>query len=226
MASSADPIQVAAAGRVRAPQLRVALMVPERALLEALAVGLHYQGLHVVSAFDTSAGLLEGTARAAVDVVLLSGLTSRIGAVALARAMHVRYPGVRVALLVEDAAASIVDFESEPIDGVLRASLPLKRVTEELRRIVAGERVMPPRWLAAGLPPTEPLSGLSRRQREILELIATGHSTQEIAGILHVTLNTVKYHVRKMYERLHVRNRAQAVRVLFESREDLDVVRR
>jgi DNA-binding NarL/FixJ family response regulator len=209
-----------------APDLRVALMVPERALLEALTAGLRGQGLEVVSAFDTSTGLLDGIPRAPPDIVLVSGLGNRIGAVALARAMHARHPRLRVALLVEDAAASVVDFQQEPIDGVLRASLTLRRIADDLQRIVAGERVLPARWLYAHAAATDPLAGLSTRQREILELIAGGQSSKEIAEVLHVSLNTVKYHVRKVYERLHVSTRAQAARVLHEAEESHGAVRR
>jgi DNA-binding NarL/FixJ family response regulator len=209
-----------------APDLRVALMVPERALLEALTAGLRGQGLEVVSAFDTSTGLLDGIPRAPPDIVLVSGLGNRIGAVALARAMHARHPRLRVALLVEDAAAGVVDFQHEPIDGVLRASLTLKRVADDLRRIVAGERVLPARWLYSDPPDTDPLVGLSTRQREILELIAGGQSSKEIAEVLHVSLNTVKYHVRKVYERLHVSTRAQAARVLHEAQDEHGAVGR
>jgi len=202
-----------------APELRVALMVPERSLLEALAAGLRGQGLVVVSAFDTPMGLLDGIPRPPPDLVLVSGLGNRIGAVALARAIHARHPRLRVALLVEDAAAAVVDFADEPIDGVLRASLTLRRIALDLRRIVDGERVLPARWLYAQAPDADPLAGLSTRQREILELIAGGQSSKEMAEVLHVSLNTVKYHVRMVYARLHVSTRAQAARVLHEAED-------
>lgn len=201
------------------PGERVALMVLERAFLEALAVGLRDQGLEVVGGFDSSTGLLRGITRARPDVVLVSGVGNRIGAVALARAVRGRFHGVRVALLVEDVAASRIDFEHEPVDGVLRASLTLRRIAADLRRIAVGERMMPARW-AVGRPSADPMAGLSIRQREILELIAGGQSTQEIAEVLHVSRNTVKYHVRKIYERLQVRTRVQAARMLHEAWED------
>jgi DNA-binding NarL/FixJ family response regulator len=210
----------AGVGLAPAPEPRVALMVPERALLEALAVGLRDQGLRVVSVCDTSIALLESIGRAAPDVALASALGSRIGAVALARAVRLRYPEVPIALLVEDAAASVIDFEHEPIHAVLRASLTLRRVADDLRRVAAGERILPARWLSAAPEPSDPLAGLSARQREILELIANGQSSQEIAEVLHLSLNTVKYHVRKLYARLHVRNRAQAARMLHEGEND------
>lgn len=52
---------------------------------------------------------------------------------------------------------------------------------------------------------------LSRRQQEILSLIARGHSNQEIAGQLGLTTGTVKQHIYVLYRKLGVRNRAMAV---------------
>jgi DNA-binding NarL/FixJ family response regulator len=52
---------------------------------------------------------------------------------------------------------------------------------------------------------------LSRRQLEILELVADGLSNAEIATRLYLTESTVKWHVRKILRALGVANRAQAV---------------
>ncbi|MBY8961287.1 response regulator transcription factor [Flavobacterium sp. D11R37] len=52
---------------------------------------------------------------------------------------------------------------------------------------------------------------LSPRETEVLELLATGLSNAEIAGKLFVSLNTVKTHTSKLYEKLEVKRRTQAV---------------
>ncbi len=53
--------------------------------------------------------------------------------------------------------------------------------------------------------------GLSRRELEVLELMATGLSNQEIAVRLFVSLNTIKTHTSKVFEKLDVKRRTQAV---------------
>lgn len=53
--------------------------------------------------------------------------------------------------------------------------------------------------------------GLSRRELEVLELMATGLSNQEIAAKLFVSLNTIKTHTSKVFEKLDVKRRTQAV---------------
>jgi NarL family two-component system response regulator LiaR len=52
---------------------------------------------------------------------------------------------------------------------------------------------------------------LSKREMEILSLLAQGHSNQEIAVKLFVSLSTVKSHVQNVYEKLDVKRRLQAV---------------
>jgi DNA-binding CsgD family transcriptional regulator len=71
-----------------------------------------------------------------------------------------------------------------------------------------------------GRPPSRPFErndsamaylGISDREYEVLELLARGHSNREIAKALFVSPNTVKSHVRRLYEKLDVSRRTQAV---------------
>ncbi|HET6722897.1 MAG TPA: LuxR C-terminal-related transcriptional regulator [Chitinophagaceae bacterium] len=52
---------------------------------------------------------------------------------------------------------------------------------------------------------------LSKRELEILNLLAQGHSNQEIAAKLFVSLSTVKTHIQNLFEKLEVKRRIQAV---------------
>jgi NarL family two-component system response regulator LiaR len=52
---------------------------------------------------------------------------------------------------------------------------------------------------------------LSKRELEILHLLAEGYSNQEIAGKLYVSLSTVKTHIQNLFEKLDVKRRTQAV---------------
>ena len=52
---------------------------------------------------------------------------------------------------------------------------------------------------------------LSDREREVLDLIASGATNREIAGRLYLSPHTVKEHTSSLYRKLAVRNRAEAV---------------
>jgi two-component system, NarL family, response regulator LiaR len=53
--------------------------------------------------------------------------------------------------------------------------------------------------------------GLSKRELEVLQLMAEGFSNGEIAARLFVSLNTIKTHIAKLFEKMDVKRRTQAV---------------
>jgi DNA-binding NarL/FixJ family response regulator len=59
---------------------------------------------------------------------------------------------------------------------------------------------------------------LTNKENEVLELLSKGYLYKEIADKLHITLNTVKQHIHKIYEKLHVSNRTEAVNKLYGKR--------
>lgn len=57
----------------------------------------------------------------------------------------------------------------------------------------------------------DPFSGLTAREQELLASLSRGRTNQQIAGDLSISLNTVKFHLKNLYGKLDVKNRAQAV---------------
>jgi DNA-binding NarL/FixJ family response regulator len=58
---------------------------------------------------------------------------------------------------------------------------------------------------------TDGTNDLSPREREVLELLARGYLYKEIASMLEISVQTVNTYIRRIYEKLHVRSRSQAV---------------
>jgi len=58
---------------------------------------------------------------------------------------------------------------------------------------------------------TDPLEGLTARERELLAALANGWSNLQIAARIGISRNTVKYHLKNLYDKLGVSNRAMAV---------------
>jgi len=76
-------------------------------------------------------------------------------------------------------------------------------VARAVRMVGLGMTVFEPAESAPGL--------LSEREREVLDLVATGATNPEIARALHLSPHTVKEHTSALYRKLSVRNRAEAV---------------
>ncbi len=88
--------------------------------------------------------------------------------------------------------------------GFVLKDWPAADVADAVRMVGMGMTVFPP---------AEPPSGpqLTEREREVLELIATGATNREIGATLHLSPHTVKEHSSVLYRKLDVRNRAEAV---------------
>lgn len=80
--------------------------------------------------------------------------------------------------------------------------------------IVLGVRVFAAPAAAAfdGNPQAQAALGLSERELEVLHELAAGHSNKEIAAHLHVSPNTIKTHVARLFEKLGARRRTEAIR--------------
>ena len=104
--------------------------------------------------------------------------------------------------------------EGAPMARLLRETLSRGVRPEYVRRLLAAFPVDDAGWAAspatsvAGSRLAEPLSS---RELEVLALIATGLTNQEIAARLYLSLHTVKAHARSIYAKLGVSSRTQAV---------------
>ncbi|MEJ2750291.1 MAG: response regulator transcription factor, partial [Anaerolineae bacterium] len=72
------------------------------------------------------------------------------------------------------------------------------------------------RWLGGKV--AETAVTLSERETEVLALVAQGLTNNQVARQLHVSANTVKFHLKNIYEQLNVTNRTEASRWYLENR--------
>jgi len=76
-------------------------------------------------------------------------------------------------------------------------------------QVARGRMVFP--YLDVSLINANPLTTLTKRELEILSSLAAGRTNKEIAAEKGVSSNTVKYHIRNLFEKLSVSNRGQAI---------------
>ena len=99
-------------------------------------------------------------------------------------------------------------------DGLLLKSDPPEEAVQGVRQVLAGKLVFPAaarRWLDGSALASTP-DPLSERGAEVLALVAQGLSNRQVAERLHVSENTVKFHLQNVYQRLAVSNRTEASR--------------
>ncbi len=137
--------------------------------------------------------------------------------------------GPRVLVLTTfDLDEYVYDALQAGASGFLLKDAPPERLFEAVRVVAAGDALLAPgvtrRLIAefARLRPaqrTRPddLNALTRRELEILGLVAAGLSNHEIAGRLVLSNETVKTHVSHVLRKLALRDRAQAVVAAYES---------
>ncbi|MDB0033056.1 response regulator transcription factor, partial [Amylibacter sp.] len=66
----------------------------------------------------------------------------------------------------------------------------------------------------------DPLFMLTKRERMILQLLADGSSNKELADSMTISINTVKFHLSNLYEKLGIKNRSQAISFFYSRRLD------
>ena len=105
----------------------------------------------------------------------------------------------------------------EAVEDVHRGGAPMssqiaRKVVDYFRQ-TPGSKVAERENKSSAAPPSTPeIPQLSPRQNDILRLLAQGYLYKEIADQLGISIGTVRVHIRKIYEKLHVHNRTEATR--------------
>jgi DNA-binding NarL/FixJ family response regulator len=135
---------------------------------------------------------------------------------ALLRAAAELVPGLRTIVLsmYEDSYHVDAAFAAGAHAYVLKTAHP-DDLTSAVRQVFDHSIFLPGTGRPAAsdpLPLVGDAPGLTRRETEILQLVAEGHSNAELARMLWVTEQTVKFHLSNVYRKLGVANRTEASR--------------
>jgi two-component system nitrate/nitrite response regulator NarP len=104
------------------------------------------------------------------------------------------------------AGAAAFSPRSGPVEGLLDTCCD----------VAAGKMVFP--FLDVRDLQQDPIAQLSKRERVLLEALSKGATNRELAAELGISVNTVKFHLSNLFEKLSVRNRAQAIAFYYASR--------
>lgn len=93
--------------------------------------------------------------------------------------------------------------------GFVSKLSPPERLLEVFASVAAGDMVFPFVDIQKGR--TDPLAGLTHRERDLLAALESGQSNAQLAREFGVSINTIKFHLRNLFGKLDVRNRTQAI---------------
>jgi two-component system, NarL family, response regulator len=145
------------------------------------------------------------------DITLVDLRLPDITGVEAIRRIRVRSPRARfIVLTTYEGDEDIYQAMEAGAVGYLIKNLPQEMLFNAVKQVHAGGRFLPPpvsQTLASRMPD----SSLSRRECDVLRLMAEGKSNGEIGEELGITEGTVKCHVSVILNRLNVRDRTQAV---------------
>ena len=204
-----------------ATPIRVVLADDHALVTEGLKSLIDRQGdMQVVQIVQDGGELLaylEG--HGAVDVVVLDLQMPYGGLKALAEIRRGDYP-VRVLILTafSDGESIQAALQLAAEGFALKTESPMQTI-DAIRQVAQGRLVFPraaQRWMMSQ---AKRGPSLSTREEEVLDLLARGLPNAEIAAELNVSENTVRFHLKNIYEKLNVTNRTEAVAWHFQQKQ-------
>ena len=99
-------------------------------------------------------------------------------------------------------------------------SAPIDALVQTCLEVAAGKMVFP--FLDIRELRSDPITTLSRKERLILDSLAEGLTNKQLASRLELSINTVKFHLSNIFDKLGVNNRAQAIAHYYVSRSKID----
>lgn len=169
--------------------------------------------------FDKRAALLAAMSRGRFDVILVDLLLGRTSGCVLIREIKTLDPRAKILVLSGHCDDYLVDEAlGSGADGYLLKTLPLKDILATVQGYLAGGVAMDPkvmqrvlgRFRASGQP-NHVADSLTAREGEILKQLASGRSYKEIAFGLEISTQTVYSHAKRLFRKLGVRSKTEAV---------------
>lgn len=174
----------------------------------------------LVATAATAEGFLGTVMRVPVQVGIIDWNLPALGGAKLIEVLREQDNAPKIVVYADDSG----DLPRLSMSAGAAAFAPRSAVGETLLNtcvdVAAGKMVFP--FLDVRDLQSDPIQHLSRKERAMLEALSKGLTNRELSKELGITINTVKFHLSNMYEKLNVKNRAQAIAFFYSSRLALD----
>ena len=219
-----QPGSVAGEDRAAAPvnprnAIRLMLADDHRMLREGLRRSLGELGFTIVAEARNGVDAVDLAASVRPDVILMDVTMPELDGVEATRQIKDRQPEVRVVVLTMHADHDILaDAIRAGANGYLVKDCSTDEIAQAIDAVATGETALSPGLAASMLAEVRNQGGsqqsdriITVREEEVLQLIADGCSTPEVAERLFISQKTVKNHLASIYQKLDARDRTQAV---------------
>lgn len=200
--------------------IRVALVEDKRLIREGLGALLgRAAGLACVGTYVSAEDALRGLEGAPADVLLLDIQLPGMSGVAAVPVLRERFPDLKILMLtVYEDEEKVFEAIRGGACGYLLKKTPPPQIAEAVRQAREGGSPLSPevarqivRHFQNEPAPGRRDSALTPQERSLVRLLADGFSYLAAAEQLGVSINTVRDHVRSVYDKLHVHSKSEAV---------------
>jgi DNA-binding NarL/FixJ family response regulator len=191
-----------------------------RMLREGLRRSMSDQGFDVVGEARDGDEAIRLAEELQPEVILMDVTMPEVDGVEATRQIRQQYPDIRIVMLTMHADQEVLAAAIRAgASGYLVKDCSTEEIASAVRMAASGETALSPQLAASMLdevrkldhPASEDERVITRREEEVLQLIANGCSTPEVAEKLFISQKTVKNHLASIYQKLDARDRTQAV---------------
>lgn len=200
--------------------IRVLIYEDNPSLREALCVMLEAnEGFAVAGAYEDCTAILAQVKEYEPDVLLMDIDMPHLTGIEAVKLIKPKFPGVNILMLtVFDDDERVFEAIKSGATGYLLKKTPPARILDALREIYDGGAPMSPsiaRKVILNLHTAplhvEEIARLTSRELEILQCLSEGKSSKMIADTCFISVDTVRTHVKRIYEKLQVHSATEAI---------------
>jgi len=170
----------------------------------------------LVATASSAEGFLEVVLRVPVAVGVVDWTLPMLGGERLIEVLRAQVTAPRVVVYSHGDSPDIARRAmAAGAAGFCSRSEPPERLLDTIADVAQGRMVFP--FLDVRDLRRDPMSSLTRRERILLTSLSQGRTNKELATDLGISVNTVKFHLRNLFEKLEINNRAQAIAFYYSS---------